>query len=293
MILVISPADTYAAKRLIEEAKKTGITLDVLNPRLLAKADLRELANKYKVLYARNPFYAQSPMYLPYVISLAEEFKLSGKKVVDENVAKGRLGLGKWEDYQNLKTAGILAPKTEKLKPEVYENPRLEPYVLKWIYGLRGKSSFFIHPAQTSAETKNVLAAHPAHEWLMQEYIEADYEYKVITVGYKSLPIILRFKIKSSGFMVDYQSAEIFGLSASGFLPSNNKRADLLKAAASLAEAASQALGRELAKVDILQKGGKLYVLEVNRFPGLKSFETLAKYNVAAEFLAYLRQKAN
>lgn len=293
MILVISPTNTYAAKRLIEEAKRTGLVLDVLTPRLLAKADLRMLASRYKILYVRNPFYAQSPVYLPYVISLAEEFKSSGKTVVDENVAEGRLGLGKWEDYQNLKTAGILAPKTEKLKPGVYENPKLRPCVLKWVYGLRGKSCFFIQPAQTNVEIKNILAAHPAHEWLMQEYIEADYEYKVITVGYNSLPLILRFKIKSSGFMVDYQSAEVFGLSAGGFLSPASEQATLLKRVSSLAEDASRVLGRQLSKIDILQKGKKFYVLEVNRFPGLKSFETLTKYNVAAEFLAYLRQKPN
>ena len=42
---------------------------------------------------------------------------------------------------------------------------------------------------------------------------------------------------------------------------------------------------------DILEKDGKFFILEVNRFPGLESFEKLTKYNVGKEFLKYLTEK--
>ena len=63
---------------------------------------------------------------------------------------------------------------------------------------------------------------------------------------------------------------------------------DKIKKIVYLAEQSSELLKRELAKVDILESAGKFYVLEVNRFPGLKSFEELTKFNVTAEFLRYL-----
>ena len=61
-----------------------------------------------------------------------------------------------------------------------------------------------------------------------------------------------------------------------------------------IAEKASKVLGRELSKIDILEDYmGKLYILEVNRFPGLKSFEELTGFNVAGEFVKYLEKCYN
>jgi glutathione synthase/RimK-type ligase-like ATP-grasp enzyme len=45
--------------------------------------------------------------------------------------------------------------------------------------------------------------------------------------------------------------------------------------------------------VDILEKAGKFYVLEVNRFPGLKSFEQQTKSNIYAKFIEYLAALAH
>ena len=64
--------------------------------------------------------------------------------------------------------------------------------------------------------------------------------------------------------------------------------ADKIKELTHLAEQSSRVLKRELAKVDILESRGKFYILEVNRFPGLKSFEEFTKYNATKEFLEYL-----
>jgi hypothetical protein len=66
--------------------------------------------------------------------------------------------------------------------------------------------------------------------------------------------------------------------------------ADKIKKIIQFAEQSSFVLKRELAKVDILESQGKFYILEVNRFPGLKSFEELTKYKVFMEFLRYLQK---
>ena len=52
---------------------------------------------------------------LPQIIALAKKFKAAGKKVVDSTIADGKLGQGKWADYQKLEKAGLLIPKTSLL----------------------------------------------------------------------------------------------------------------------------------------------------------------------------------
>jgi len=39
---------------------------------------------------------------------------------------------------------------------------------------------------------------HPNEEWLIQEYIFADLEIEVYVVGYKALPKILAYEIKTA-----------------------------------------------------------------------------------------------
>jgi hypothetical protein len=124
---------------------------------------------------------------------------------------------------------------------------------------------------------------------MQQEYIEADWEYKIITVGYKALPVILRFKFNKKSGRVDFSSARRVPIYGPFGLPMNRHATNLPQ----LAELAAKTLGRELAKVDILEKAGKFYVLEVNRFPGLKSFEQQTKSNIYAKFIEYLAALAH
>jgi glutathione synthase/RimK-type ligase-like ATP-grasp enzyme len=272
MILVISPKNTYAAERLKHEAGKMNQELLVLSAEELAKVDFKIDVNQYSVLYVRNPYVKSRADYIKSIINLAQKFDLKGKRVIDANIVKGNLGLGKWHDYQILKAAGISTPKTTLFKEDPV--PGVYPLILKWIYGQKARGTYLIN---SHDDLKNVLSLHPECEWVWQEYIEADYEYKIVTVGYKSLPVMLRFKLSGSKFKIDYASGEpVFS-------------AQYLDVA-SLAERASKTLGRELSKVDILDKGGKLYVLEANRFPGLKNFEKLSKYNAFKHFVEYLRE---
>jgi glutathione synthase/RimK-type ligase-like ATP-grasp enzyme len=237
---------------------------------------------KFDVLYVRDPYLKGSPLYFPQIIRLAKKFKAAGKKVVDFTIANGELGRGKWADYQQLQKAGLTIPKTHLLSGYKLNAIRY-PLILKWTYGFKAKNVFLIKNRQ---QLKKILPLHPKKEWLVQEYLRADYEYKVITVGYKALPMVLRFKIKESGFGVDFKSACSVPFYGRFGQPINRRTTAIVK----LAEHASKSLGRELAKVDTLEAKGKFYILEVNRFPGLKSFEELAKPNVVKVFLRYLQK---
>lgn len=278
MILLISSKNSYATKRLVKEASIKKFGSRVLDLEDLIKFNFKVTAKKGDVLYVRNPYLMGKADFLPQVIKLAKAFKKAGGRVVDSNITKGDLGKGKWEDYKKLKLSGIPIPKTglfQKLKTFSLQVSSYKlPAILKWIYGLKGRSVFLVKSVE---DMKKIPSSIPKKELLVQEYIQAEYEYKVVVVGFKALPKVLRFKTLNTGFKIDYAKHELLERSRA-------------RKVCSLAEKASKTLGRELCKVDILERKGKFYVLEVNRFPGLQGFENLMKYNVFKAFLEYLQK---
>ncbi len=267
MILLISPKQVYATKRFIAEAQKLKVALKVLDAKDLARRNFKINISKYHTLFVR-----QAWPYEKQVIALAKRFHRAGKKVVDAVIAHGELGKGKWADYQKLQKAGLPIPST-CLNNGRGLNKYEFPFILKWIYGFKAKNVFLI---KNWEQFKKPLPVHPKKEWMIQEFIPADYEYKVITVGSISLPVILRFEINKKIYRPDFKKIKVIHASGEPYI-------------VKLAEKASKILKRELAKVDILESNGKFYILEVNRWPGLKSFEQLTKYNVAREFVEYLQ----
>lgn len=270
MILLISPPTAYATKRLLQEG---GSAVRVMSLADLAAKNFNIDPKDFDAVFIRSPFVNGSPEFFPQIISLAQKFKLAGKRVVDKVIAEGELGQGKMSDYIKLKNSGISIPATEWFAEarECYF-----PCIAKWTYGFGGKEVFLL---KSQDDLLKVIGLIPAGEMLIQEFIPAECEYKVFTVGYKALAVILKFKIDSKIFRPDFGDTEVIRL------PSNNENINQL---VQIAESASKTLNRELSKVDILEFGGKFYVLEVNRWPGLKSFEELTGFNVAGEFIKYL-----
>ncbi len=279
-ILVISSKKTYVAKRLIAEAKIKNLELKIMDVASLARLKFKVDVGVYDCLYVRSPYIKGSPRYIPNIVSLAKKFKAAGKKVVDVSIARGRLGEGKWVDYRRLVKANLPIPKTVVLSRRTI--PKYWPFILKWTFGIKGKNVFLIRDQKHFNE---VFKQYPKGELLVQEFIPAEYEYKIITVGYKALPVVLRFAIHPVTRRPDFKQHTTLSPWERGGVRVNKK----LRRMIALAQKASKTLGRELAKVDILEYHGKFYILEVNRFPGLDSFEQLTKYNVVKDFISYLQ----
>ena len=274
MILVISSPNVYAAKRLKDEAQKRSTDLEILSAADLVDKNFNIDINRYDVLYVRDPYNNSRADFLPQIIELAKKFRSAGKKDMDAVIAEGELGEGKGIDYDRLRQASITIPQTQPWSVQSKILNLQSKIITKWIYGFKGQSTFLI---QKQSDLDKIPSYIPKSELLQQEFIDADFEYKVITVGYKSLPVILRFAVNKKTHRPDFEKYDV--------IPSS-ENLELAK----LAEKSSALLKRELAKVDILEKNGKFYVLEVNRFPGLSSFEELTKYNVGEDFISYLSQ---
>ncbi len=271
MILLISPKNTYATNRILLEAKSAGQNIDHFTAAELAKMNFDINIDKYDILYVRFPW-----PYFNEIINLAAKFYKLGKKVVDKCIVFGDIDHDKYTMYEKLLSAGVSMPKTSVFSGRKKDRLKF-PFILKWNFGQKGKNVFLV---KSDLEVFKVLTKYKEQELLVQDFIEAEYEYKVITVGFKSLPVVIKFPINIKTKRPIMEKFKILN-------SSDPQISNLIL----LSEKAAQVCKRELAKVDVLEKGGKFFVLEVNRWPGFKSFEKITNFNVAKEFINYLRLK--
>ena len=279
-LLLLSPKNVYATRRLQEEALKQDTQITLIDVQGLVQAGYDIDPVSFDAFYIRQAYVdfnrQAAPEHLQKIIDLAQRFQAAGKKVIDRAIVSGDLGAGKYESLLRLKVQGISVPQTRLLSDS---GSMSFPEIAKWNYGFGAKHTYLL---QTPHDLGSVRQKYPSHEILIQEFVPADFEYKVITIGYKSLPILLRVKIHASKFLPDLKQYQV--------LPVSDTSPDLSEVIG-IAERASRILRRELAKVDILQVGDRFYVLEVNRWPGLEYFEKTSKYNVAGDFLRYIQAR--
>lgn len=266
-ILFISPREVYTTAHIEREIVRMGSTCDGYSAGEAKAMDFDFNVDNYDVLYVRfaHPHFDE-------VVDLAESFRDAGKRVVDEAVCGGDIGLGKLVMYDQLREAKVTIPET---RGYIHAGDRLTqfPYVLKWTYGMRGEEVFLV---TNEAEHQQVLAKFMAEELLWQEFVPVSYEYKVFTLGYEATPHMLRYRPQPSGFRVDFTTLEVL------------KSTDF-PAVAQLAASAAKAGGREVCKADIVEtKSGELFVLEVNRAPGIEHYEQVTGENLAESIARYI-----
>jgi glutathione synthase/RimK-type ligase-like ATP-grasp enzyme len=274
-LLLISPKNAYATRRLAQEAPAQSIELKIMEIAQLRDLNFKVDPAGFGALYIRQAYTEfkkeVSAAQLRDLIGFAKSFKDAGKVVVDAAIAEGDLGGGKYEALSRLRGAGVPIPQTSLL----INTPLQEiayPVITKWNYGFGAKHTYLVKAAE---DLKKIEHLYDPSQILVQQFIKADSEYKVITVGYKSLPVIIKLKTNNDKFLPDLQSRQIITAAEA-------------PGAIKVAETAAKTLKRELAKVDILEVAGRFYLLEANRWPGFQYFEKASKYNVAAEFLRYL-----
>lgn len=267
MVLLISPQNTYATKRLVEEAGNLNVPLEVFDVKNLAAKNFEIDVEKYAALFVRfvHPYFSE-------IIELTKRFDAAGKYVVDRDFILSGFELSKKKMSEQLEKAGLPIPKTNYgLRITDYEFP----FVLKWIYGFGGHHTYLV---RNDEDLKSISEKYPKEELLVQEYIKTDAEFTVFTVGEKALGKILQFQIADYGLGIDANKYSI--------LKSEN-HPEIIR----LAERAAQATAREFAKIDILQKDNQFYILEVNRSASLLPFEPYSKINVAKKYIEYIKNK--
>lgn len=287
-ILWLDWRDHPTSQRLLEEAVKSQIEIDVCEIQEISLItntnqiglfkNKRNLVNEFDALVVRN-FYP----HISEALTIARLFKEAGKTVVDESLTNEGYAMSKMHDYLLLAKAGLPVPRTFQTfnRSEVEELAETigYPCVLKGVHGGLGQHVFKIN---TVFQLHRTLAQYPDGELVLQEYIDAVEDYRVITIGFKAVPLFVSRQPRPGDFRTN------FALEGEG-APHPLSAMPVL---ATLAEQASRLLKREFSGVDLRIKKDKPLILEVNRRPGFDGFELATKLNIAQMVLQYISAKS-
>ena len=116
---------------------------------------------------------------------------------------------------------------------------------------------------------------------MLQEFLPAEEDYRLLVIGYQSLPVMVSRRPARGDFRTNYSLGGRFVRRDLGEFPGFKE----------LAEAAARALRREFTAVDIRMKGDQPMVLEVNRLPDFEGFERATKFDVASEVVKYIQKR--
>lgn len=282
-ILLIGKTAGYETARLSDAAAGRGHALTALSwsdIRLRSGIDaMIDIGGRcvadFDLLYVRR-FWP----HVSEVLILARAFAAAGTPVVDAALLTEPFVMSKMGDLQTLAAAGIPVPRTVQCFSHADAEAALQafrfPVVVKGVYGRAGTRVFL---AEDAARVSHVLRSAPhAGFFSLQEYLPTDHDLRVITIGHRALGAMRR-TIPHGDFRANLA---VGGIADAVALPDDLAR---------LAEQASRALGREFAGVDILVSDGKPYVLEVNRAPGFKGFESATGIDVAEAFLTHCERR--
>jgi RimK family alpha-L-glutamate ligase len=185
-------------------------------------------------------------------------------------------------DHLVMAEAGIPTPRTWQFfnprQVEALAEELTYPCLLKGVHGARGNHVYLVNDAE---QLQRRLWHYPYGELLLQEYLPAAEDYRVMVVGYRALPVMVSRKPPKGDFRTNYALGGHFERQALADYPVFQN----------LAEKAARALRREITAIDLRLKGAQPMVLEINRQPDFEGFERATKYDVASEVVGYLRER--
>lgn len=276
-------------QRFLDEAKSLGVELVLIKYRELKVVE-------GKILFGDVDMKNFDGWYLRSVGSELEWSKLLqlyARKhkipLVDEYLlSEGPLRRFKSVMSWQLSEAGIKYPKSSFIETwadlENYLKEASFPLIVKLSQGGRhGMGTFWIRDYSDLSKLKDVLVARKstrARGFLIQEYIENDGDYRVMTVGYKCIGGFKR-QVKEEKLILNKSQGKSMGLVA------------VPEQVAKTAEDAARALEVEVAGTDLVvsKKTGEVYVIEVNEAPQFKVFEKRTKINAPRIILEYCISK--
>ncbi|MCR4334967.1 MAG: ATP-grasp domain-containing protein, partial [archaeon] len=263
-LLILSVEPQLEIRRIVAEARKKShsVTFRILKKGLKVSPEKFDTvlfrAIEGKVLMAEK---------------IAEQFVKAGKVVVDEKIAR-RIDRNKLENYVLFGKENLFVPETFLFKKENLEKIKKfksDFIVLKPIFGKRGKGIRRVH--RKSLETQ--LQKLEGKDYIAQEFVNILHEYRVYVVGNKY-----------EGVMEKISDSWLHNINQ-GATPKRTRISDLIKRTS---VRAAKSVATEIAGIDIgITKRG-LFIIEVNRSPGFKAFESLG-YNLAEKIVVYLEEK--
>lgn len=285
-------------QRFLDEAKLLGIELVLIKYRQLRMVDGKILFKETDMKDFDGWFFRSVGSELEWSKLLQLYAKKHNIPVVDEYLlSEGPLRRFKSVMTWQLQEAGVRYPKSEYIETwndlEDFLKGAIFPLIVKLSQGGRhGMGTFWIREYEDLNKLKEILEARKAKAkekgekiplirgFLVQEYIENDGDFRVMTVGYKCIGGFKR-QVKEEKLILNKSQGNSIGLK------------EVPEAVVKTAEAAAKALEVEVAGTDLVisKKNGEVYIIEVNEAPQFKVFEKRTKINAPRKILEYCVSK--
>ncbi len=279
--------EVYTTRRVQEAARQQGLDLLVCNIHDIqfdiegGCANLRafgeSLLKTCGGLVVRT-FYP----YISEALTVARLFRDAGKVVIDQSLTDEGYAVSKMHDYLVLAEHGLPCPRTWQLfnprQVEALAEQLRYPCVLKGVHGARGEHTYLVHNAE---QLHRRLWHYTYGELMLQEYLPAEEDYRVLVIGYRALPVMVSRRPPNGDFRTNHSLGGKFAPHPLEEFPGFQ----------SLSEQAARALRREITAVDIRMKGEQPMILEVNRQPDFEGFERATRFDVAGEVARYIQER--
>ena len=284
-------------QRFVDEAKALGIELVLIKYRQLRMEDGKILFGEMDMKDFDGWFFRSVGSELEWSKLLQLYARKHKVPVVDEYLlSEGPLRRFKSVMTWQLQEAGVKYPESSYIETwsdlENFLKKAKFPLIVKLSQGGRhGMGTFWIREFGDLNKLKDILEARKAKAkergertplirgFLVQEYIENDGDYRVMTVGYKCI----------GGFKRQVKEEKLILNKSQG----NSVAIEIPETVARTAEAAARALQVEVAGTDLVisKKTGGVFIIEVNEAPQFKVFEKRTKINAPRMILEYCINK--
>jgi len=278
----------YSTSRIVEAGEKRGHTMEVVDP-LFCYMDI---TSQRPVVYYRNKKLDDFDAVIPrigasvtfFATAVLRQFEVMGVYSVNESVAISR-SRDKLRAMQLLARKGIGMPVTgfahsTKMTKDLIKLVGGVPLVIKLLEGTQGTGVVL---AETESAAESVIDAFRDLDayFLVQEFIEeADgADIRCFVVGGKVVASMMR-KAKAGEFRSNLHRG---GTSSPAKLTPEERKAAIR---------AANAVGLNVAGVDILRSKHGPLVIEVNSSPGLEGIEGATEKDVAGMIIEYIEQNA-
>ncbi|MCL5996953.1 MAG: ATP-grasp domain-containing protein [Chloroflexi bacterium] len=286
-VLWLGWEDAHTPIRMQQAAREQGVvlaTLEVSDVSFITDGNQvgvfhqgQDLVKAYDILVART-FYP----HISEALTVARLFHEAGKVVIDQSLTDEGYVISKMHDHLFLARHGIPVPRTW----QVFDPDHVEalaqslgyPCVLKGTHGSHGTHVYLVENAH---QLRKRLQDYPAGELMLQEYLPAQEDYRLLVIGYHALPVFISRRPGAGDFRTNVAHS---GETTAHTIDTDHELV-------SLAEQSARVLRREFAGVDIRYNGNKPVVLEVNRRPVFENFEHVTQYDVAGRFMAYVKDR--
>lgn len=296
LLLLCREPNLYSCQRLLEAARHCGHSLDILDPnRCLLKLDHQQACH-FSIYY--QPQFDQEPYLLPHYDAVIPRFGSNSTSIgcamlrhfeaLDIPCLNGSQAYlnarDKWHSLMLLQQhGGIAVPPSilcgHEFGAKYALNHVASPTILKTLSGSQGIGVMLAEKRQSAVSILDTLKQANISS-LLQDFIGEAHnsDIRCFVIGDKIVASMQRCG----------QNGEF---RANAHLGGQAQPIQLSEAEKNLALNSVQALGLDIAGVDIIRSNNGPLVLEVNASPGLELIEKTSKVDIALQMLRYLENQ--